>query len=288
MNRRELILGASSAFAALGVQASEYPAAGSNHTSLPNHEQWRKLDGEIRTWWDADLIHATEEAIRGDESRALLFLPFPYLRVSASPGGTYYGQFSVDTAFTKYALFAHDRRDIVRDQLLNYLFMIERYGFVLNANMKGLVTRSQTPFFLPPTLWRYYSSTRDLDLLYRAYPLLKQEYQHYWNAPHHQTPTGLATNRDLGDPVLSPELASEAEVLDWTPVFGGDVRRCVPLATNSGLVSFARVLALIAKEVGRGEEAHAFTQKADTRTALIHKYCWNEAAGLFLEYDYVA
>jgi len=174
MNRRELILGASSAFAALGVQASEYPAAGSNHTSLPNHEQWRKLDGEIRTWWDADLIHATEEAIRGDESRALLFLPFPYLRVSASPGGTYYGQFSVDTAFTKYALFAHDRRDIVRDQLLNYLFMIERYGFVLNANMKGLVTRSQTPFFLPPTLWRYYSSTRDLDLLYRAYPLLSK------------------------------------------------------------------------------------------------------------------
>ncbi|MBI4165373.1 MAG: hypothetical protein HY508_06525, partial [Acidobacteria bacterium] len=149
-------------------------------------------------------------------------------------------------------------------------------------------TRSQTPFFVLPTFWRYYSATKDLDFLYRAYPLLKREYQQYWNAPHHQTPVGLATNRDLGDPRLSPELASEAEVLDWMPVFGGDVRRCVPVGTNAGLVSYARVLSRIAKEIGRDDEARTFAKEADTRTALINKYCWNEEAGLFLEYDYVA
>jgi hypothetical protein len=57
--------------------------------------------------------------------------------------------------------------------------------------------------------------------------LKKQEYHDYWCAPHHQTPTGLATNRDLADPALGndylaqfglsatrlrPELAAEAEV----------------------------------------------------------------------------
>src|SRR5262249_6781195 len=99
---------------------------------------------------------------------------------------------------------------------------------------------------------------------------------------------GLATDRDLGDPVLSPELASEVEVLDWTPVFGGDVRRCVPLSTNAGLVGYARLLSRIAGAVGLHDEARRFAKKADTRTALINRYCWNEELGLFLEYDYVA
>jgi alpha,alpha-trehalase len=293
MDRREMILGCLSTMASvpLDLSFSGEEERSSNSRSaladvpLPNKEEWLKLDSEIRAWWDSDLISATEQTIRNDESKSLLFLPFPYLRISAA---TYEAQFPVDTAFMNYALLAHHRLDIVRNQLLNYLFLIERYGFVPNANYKELLTRSQTPFFVIPTFWHYYSATKDVDFLYHAYPLLKREYQQYWNASHHQTPIGLATNRDLGDPDLSAELASEAEVLDWVPVFGGDVRRCVPVGTNAGLVSYARVLALVANEIGRVEEATAFTREADKRTALINKYCWNNEAGLFLEYDYFA
>ena len=73
--------------------------------------------------------------------------------------------------------------------------------------------------------------------------------------------------------MLSPELASEAENLDWVPVFGGDVRRCAPIAVNSALVAYARVLSLIGNEIGLASEARAFSQEADNRTALIHRYC---------------
>ena len=281
------------ALAAASLAAtSEAPATGVVPEPLtvrsPDREQWLSLDRQIRLWWDQDLISATEGVIR-DESKSLtLFLPFPYQRISAAPGGPVRWQFPVDTAFMNYALFAHDRLDIVRNHILNHLFMIERYGFPPNANLSAVVTRSQTPFFVPPTIWRYYSITKDLDLLYKAYPLLKWEYEHYWNASHHHTPLGLATNRDLGDPQLSAVLAAEVEVLDWMPVFGGDVRRCVPVATNVGLVSHARVLALMGREVGRVREADEFEREARNRLALINKYCWNEEAGLFLEYDYVA
>ena len=252
--------------------------------ALPDHQQWLELDSAIRRWWNDGQIETTEKAIRNDQRGKLLFLPFPFVQISDGN----YGQFAVDTAFMNYALFAHERLDVVRHHLLNHLFLIERYGFAPNANYEGLLTRSQTPFFILPTFWRYYSITGDLDLMYIAYPLLKREYQQYWNAPHHQTPIGLATNRDLGDPVLSPELASEAEVLDWMPVFGGDVRRCVPVGTNAGLVSYARVLSLIATAIGRDGESRTFTREADDRTALINRFCWNEEAGLFLEYDYIA
>lgn len=51
---------------------------------------------------------------------------------------------------------------------------------------------------------------------------------------------------------------------------------------------YARVLALIGKEVGRAREAAQFSEEAATRARLIHEYCWNEAAGLFVEYDFVA
>lgn len=295
LSRREILLGGMGALtasvAASPVIAEELLDAGSTATPVgvpsPDEQQWRALDAQIRTWWDADLIHATEEDIRKDESKSLLFLPFPYLRVSPGPKGTYREQFAYDTAFMNYALLAHGRLDVMRSHILNHLFLIERYGYAPNANDVASVTRSQIPF-MPTTIWRYYRTTGDLDLLYRAYPLLKHEYRQHWNGPGHQTPTGLSTCRDENDPLLSPELASEAEAFDFTPVFGGDVRRCVPLATNCALVNYARVLALIGGALGRAKESQGFVKEADDRAELIRRYCWDEKVGFFLEYDYVA
>jgi hypothetical protein len=76
--------------------------------------------------------------------------------------------------------------------------------------------------------------------------------------------------------------------VDWMPIYNGDIRRCVPLSVNCALVSYARVLGLIANQLGQSGEAQAFTQEANARTSLMHKYCWNEQKGVFLEYDYVA
>jgi hypothetical protein len=116
-------------------------------------------------------------------------------------------------------------------------------------------------------------AAKDLDLLYRAYPLLKREYRQHWNGPGHQTPTGLSTCRDETDLQLSPELASETEAFDFTPVFGGDVRRCVPLATNCALVTYARVLVLMGRALGRAQESQGFVKEAEHRAELIRRYC---------------
>jgi alpha,alpha-trehalase len=266
------------------AQAGAVPAA-----SLPvvDREAWEQLDATIRGWWDSDLSRATEKEVRQDTAGQLLFLPFPYIGPTG-PDRVFSFMFAWDTDFVNRALIAHERMDLVRNHIRNYLFMIDRFGYMPNANVMGVATRSQTPL-AADTLWRYFLATKDRDLLHEAYPRLKRNYREYWTAEHHQTPIGLATNRDLGDRGLTPELASEAEVgLDWTPIYGSDVRRCVPLLTNSALVRFARALSKIATSIGIADEARLFAQEARHRTELMRRYCWNESSGYFLEYDYVA
>jgi len=195
--------------------------------------------------------------------------------------------FGWDTDFVSRALIAQGNLDQARNHLLNYFFMIDRFGYMPNANFVELSTRSQTPL-VADTTWRYYQTTRDRDFLFQAYPRLKRNYNEYWMASHHRTPIGLATNRDLGDPSLAPRLAAEAETgLDWTPIYGGDVRRCVPLITNCALVRYADRLARIAQEIGQTKEASGFAEESARRAALIRQYCWSEEVGFFLEYDFV-
>jgi alpha,alpha-trehalase len=252
-----------------------------------DESKWATLDAAIQGQWASYISSATEEAIRKDASGKLIFLPFPYVSPTA-PGSVYQFMFGWDTDFVSRALIALGKPEQARNHLLNYFFMIDRFGYMPNANFAELTTRSETPL-IADTTWRYYQATRDRDLLFQAYPRLKRNYQAYWTAAHHQTPMGLATNRDLGDPDLAPRLAAEAETgLDWTPIYGGDVRRCVPLITNCALVRYADRLSKIAGEIGQGREATAFAEESNKRAALIRQYCWSEQAGFFLEYDFVS
>ena len=288
MNRREFLAGTGSALGLCPCALSALPFTSDSSPGLQMSAEssWAALDVQLRGQWAADTSRATEAEIRKDESQQLLFLPFPYVSPTA-PGSVYRFMFGWDTDFISRALMAHGALDQARNHILNYLFMVDRYGYMPNANAAELITRSQTPL-IADTIWRYYLKAGDRDLLHEAFPRLKHNYESYWNASHHQTPVGLATNRDLGDPSLPPELAAEAEVgVDWTPIFGGDVRRCAPLVTNCALVRYARCLSNIAGSLGESKEARLFSEDASRRAALIRRYCWSEEAGFFLEYDFV-
>nr|MCU0494155.1 alpha,alpha-trehalase [Chloroflexaceae bacterium] len=190
-----------------------------------------------------------------------------------------------DTFFINCGLLAHNRSDLVRNHIGNQLHQIERFGMVLNGNRSYYRTRSQPPL-LPESIRRYVEATGDKTLLLQAYPLLEREYTAYWNAPHHQTPIGLATNRDIGD-TDAPRLHAESEALDFFAGFDGEVRHCVPLITNCLLVNYARVLAWMATQLGRTAEAADWNRRADERTELIQRYCWNDEAGFLFEYNFV-
>jgi len=209
---------------------------------------WKALDDAIRGWWDGDTHTALEEDVRADPDRSLLYLPHPY----TTPGGSekaFPEIYGWDTFYINCALLEHGRSDLVKNNLRNQLFQIDRYGMTLNGNRTWYATRSQPPLWTEGCR-RYVEATGDRDLLFAAYALFKKEYNGYWTADHHRTRTGLATNRDIGK-TDAPRLHAESESgLDFFPGFGGEVRDCNPLITNCILVNFTRNLAWMAEELG--------------------------------------
>jgi alpha,alpha-trehalase len=167
--------------------------------------------------------------------------------------------------------------------------MIQRFGKVLNGNRTFYKTRGQTPL-LGWSVENYLKIRKDDDeIAMTAYPLLEREYVEYWNGPAHSTPVGLSTCRDGGKDTddTSLELASEAEALDYTPIFGGEIRNCVPILTNTALVRQANTLNALAERFGWKEKAARWKKEADDRAERLNKYCWGEAEGFYFEYDYV-
>jgi alpha,alpha-trehalase len=159
---------------------------------------------------------------------------------------------------------------------------------VLNGNRSFYVTRGHPPL-LAESVVRYARRRPDAELLAAAYPLLVHEYEDWWLGEGHNTPTGLTRNWDAGDPAWPADLAAEAETgLDFTPIFGGDVRRCVPLLTNSALVRYARALAWIAPHAGQPQDAGRWRSEAAERGRRMREHCWDPATQCFMEYDFVA
>ena len=252
---------------------------------LPDRTAWDKLELTIRNWWDGDQEDALDAAPEG----TLLFLPYPYL----TPGGSEaaFGEmYGWDTYFINLGLLEHGRLDLVQNHILNHLYMIRRYGKVLNGNRTYYLGRSQPPL-LAATVRRFLHAGGAAEVISQAYPLLQKEYRGYWEAGHHQTPVGLATNRDLlassPNSALRPALAAEAETgLDFTAIYGGDVRECVPLLTNCALVSYADATAEVAEALGDISGAATWRAEAKRRAERIRAHCWDEQTGFFLEYNY--
>jgi alpha,alpha-trehalase len=242
-------------------------------------EDWRALDQLVQSWWDPDL-RTMQEADLAVHTNAL-FEPFPYVPAGGNPGAFPF-LFDWDTQFINRALVAHGRLDLVLGHILDHLQEIERFGRVLNYNVVRQ-QRSQPPL-LPDSVRRYHTARPDLDLLWQAYPLLRREYQGYWLAPHHLTPTGLSTFRDLGRG--DKQGAYYESGLDNTPVWGADVRDCVPLILNCALVKYAEDMAWLARLVRRDEDVAYWNKEGRRHSALIRQLCWNSQKGSFFEYDY--
>ncbi|WP_239452106.1 alpha,alpha-trehalase [Frondihabitans sp. PAMC 28766] len=271
--------------AAASCSSAAITAARSPSYRSLDWKMMKNLDDSIRHGWDNDVVRSDDPRRQSVES---IDLPFPWVAGAAPTSPDWYTtMFSWDTYFTNLALIVHDRLDLIRGNIENYLFLIERFGYMPNGNEQPLSTRSQIPLFADSIL-RYIRATGDQELLHRAYPLLVREYRDYWLADHHATPTGLVTNRDLGDPTLDPRLAAEAETgLDWTTQFDGDVTHTNPVMTNAALVVYARTLAHLANMLKLPDQVREFTADADRRATLMRRFCWSEDRGHYLDYDYV-
>jgi alpha,alpha-trehalase len=164
----------------------------------------------------------------------LLYLPAPYV----VPGGRFNEMYGWDSYFILLGLEADHREALAKGMVDNFLFEIENYGGVLNANRTYYLTRSQPPFLtsmiravyenpasFPQTPGGRADARRWLE---HAYTLAEKDHSVWERPEHHAGTTGLARYFDYGTGPV-PEMADDStyypDVIRWLlahPHTGGD------------------------------------------------------------------
>ena len=157
-------------------------------------------------------------------AEGLLYLPYPYV----VPGGRFNEMYGWDSYFILLGLEADEKTDLARGMVENFLFEVEHYGGVLNANRTYYLTRSQPPFLtsMIRAVLENPKSFADTDAgraerqawLANAYRLATKDYS-LWIRPEHKAGnTGLARFFDYGEGPV-PEMADDAtyyaDVIRW-------------------------------------------------------------------------
>ncbi len=145
----------------------------------------------------------------------LLYLPYPYV----VPGGRFNEMYGWDSYFICLGLESEHREDLAKGIVDDFLFEVEHYGAVLNANRTYYLTRSQPPFLTSMIRAVYedpasfpqtpHGRTQARDWLAHAYQVARQDYS-TWARPERQAGhTGLARYFDYGSGPV-PEMADDS------------------------------------------------------------------------------
>lgn len=121
------------------------------------------------------------------EPSGLLYLPYPYV----VPGGRFNEMYGWDSYFILLGLVHDDELALAKNMTDNFIYEIEHYGMILNANRTYYLTRSQPPF-LTQMILEVYRRTGDAKWLASTLPAIEKYYAYWMREPHLTPETGLS------------------------------------------------------------------------------------------------
>lgn len=133
----------------------------------------------------------------------LLWLPHAYV----VPGGRFNEMYGWDSYFIQVGLLRDGELGRARDMADNFVYQIENYGTLLNANRTYFLSRSQPPF-LTRMLLGVYEQAHDREWLRAAVPAVEKYYRFWTSEPHLVPELGLSRYYDLGEGP-APEVLSD-------------------------------------------------------------------------------
>uniref|UniRef100_A0A671XP16 Trehalase n=1 Tax=Sparus aurata TaxID=8175 RepID=A0A671XP16_SPAAU len=150
------------------------------------HDKPKFLEGiadqELRNW--AEKIHHLWKSLGRKVIRASvkdhpelysqIYTPHPVV----VPGGRFRELYYWDSYWVINGLLLSEMTDTAYGMIQNFLYLVNRYGFVPNGGRIYYERRSQPPF-LTLMVESYYQATKDKDFLRSALPGLEQEYR-FW------------------------------------------------------------------------------------------------------------
>lgn len=262
----------------------------------------------IRDSWEKTVRFTQED--QGD----LIGLPYEYTVPSISK--SFQSMFYWDTYFTGEGLIIDDYIHLAKANVENMLYIVEKYGKMLNGNRTYFENRSQPPY-LSMMIESVYRRTQDKEWLKRVLPSLKKEYD-FWMTQR-ITPIGLnhysnegtdsqkarmvkVLNKRLGKKFKEQtDLLTQEERLrlgshfiaecesgwDFSPRFQMHCEDFCPVDLNANLYYYEKNFEFFEKELGHSTEAAQWGKKANERKVLINRYCKNPHTGLYYDYDFI-
>ncbi len=136
----------------------------------------------------------------------LLYLPHPYV----VPGGRFNEMYGWDSYFTQVGLVRDNEMVLAKNMVDNFLYQIDHYGKILNANRTYYLSRSQPPF-LTQMILNVYRKQRNVSWLRATVPAIEKYYRFWIEEPHLTKETGLSRYYDLGDGPAPEVLSGERD-----------------------------------------------------------------------------
>src|SRR5258705_2957876 len=140
------------------------------------------------------------------KEHGLLYLPYPYV----VPGGRFNEMYGWDSYFTQVGLVRDDEMALAKNMTDNFLYQIEHYGKILNANRTYYLSRSQPPF-LTQMILNVYRKQDASDWLRSSVPAIEKYYRFWTEEPHLTKETNLSRYYDLGDGPAAEVLSGERD-----------------------------------------------------------------------------
>jgi alpha,alpha-trehalase len=269
-----------------------------------NHSLQQRVRAHIAASWDKTVRTSPDDPTH-------VRVPYPYTVPSIE--GAFQEMYYWDTYFTDRGLLLDGRLELARQNCDNMLYLVDTYGFMPNGTRTWYLTRSQPPYLMIMVL-DVFEKSQDRAWLQRAYPILKREYETWTTGDQLVAETGLSryfdreTDRQnllaafagvagrIGLPTDCSDddkmrhaqhaLAECTSGWDFTPRFENRCLDFIPVDLNANLYLYELGFATIAEILGDGS-ADAWREKAAARRERLERFCWSEARGLYLDYDFV-
>jgi alpha,alpha-trehalase len=183
---------------------------------LPAGESRDRVETELKQMLAADDLKAIELRTLPPAGQAvaepgLLYLPRPYV----VPGGRFNEMYGWDSYFIQVGLLRDDEVERARDMVDNFVYEIDNYGTILNANRTYYLTRSQPPF-LTEMILGVFERTHDRAWLEKTWPAVEQYYRFWTTGPHLIPDVGLSRYFDAGEGPAPEVLADERDAAGRT------------------------------------------------------------------------
>lgn len=219
----------------------------------------------------------------------LIGLPEPYYIPSArnDTGFAYEEMYYWDSYFIAQGLIGTPREHRVKGLADNLITLMKRFSVIPNSARFYMTGRSQPPF-LSSFVMDAYRIDKDRRWLEQAISVAKNEYRTVWmgtTQPNwRQVFHGLSRFYDIN---VLDDLAEAESGWDMTTRFDRKALSFVPVDLNALLYKYERDFEESARILGYNDEAHEWSKRAMSRSAMMKKYLWNENKGFYFDYNYM-